>query len=173
MTQTTINPMRAIRISKVTLNFGAGTDQAKLDKGMKLLEVITGIKPVKTKANKRVPTWGLRPGLPIGCKITLRGEKAEKVLRRLLKARDDTLSASMFDTYGTISFGVKEYIDIPDVPYDPAIGIIGLQASVTLERPGFRLKHRRIGAKHIHTNHSITQQEAMDFAKEYLKVIIE
>lgn len=65
-----MNPMRNIRIEKVTLNIGAGKDQNKLDKARLLLKAITGIEPVKTVTQKRIPGWGLRPGLPIGCKIT-------------------------------------------------------------------------------------------------------
>ena len=67
-----MNPSRDIKISKVTLNIGAGKDQTKLDKGIKLFKSITNVSPVKTITSKRIPGWGLRPGLPIGCKVTLR-----------------------------------------------------------------------------------------------------
>lgn len=70
--------MRRISVDKVTLNFGAGNDQKKLAKGVQLLRMISGKEPVKTKTVKRIPSWGLRPGLPIGCKITLRGAEAKK-----------------------------------------------------------------------------------------------
>ena len=78
-----MNPMQEIRIEKITLNIGAGKDQLKLEKGIKLLKNITGIEPVKTTTSKRIPEWGIRPGLPIGCKITLRKKEAEKLLKRL------------------------------------------------------------------------------------------
>ena len=80
-----MNPMKNIRIEKVTLNIGAGKDQAKLEKGLLLLSSITGLKPVKTFAKKRIPEWGLRPGLPIGCKITLRKKKAEEIFCIILR----------------------------------------------------------------------------------------
>jgi len=67
-----MNPMKVIRIEKITLNIGAGKDQNRLDKAKILLKHVTGIEPVKTVTKKRIPNWGLRPGLPIGCKITLR-----------------------------------------------------------------------------------------------------
>ena len=70
--------MKAIKIEKVTLNVGAGKEQSKLEKGIVLLKNITGINPVKTFTNKRIPTWGLRPGLPIGCKLTLRKKMLKK-----------------------------------------------------------------------------------------------
>ena len=61
------NIMRNIGIEKVTLNIGAGKNPEKLDKGVKLIATITGKKPIKTITNKRIPSWGLRPALPIGC----------------------------------------------------------------------------------------------------------
>ena len=72
--------MKEIRIEKITLNMGCGTDQKKLEKAMKLLKILSGAKPVKTFTNKRVPEFGLRPGLPIGCKVTLRKDKAKQLL---------------------------------------------------------------------------------------------
>ena len=76
-----MNPMKTIKLEKVTLNIGAGKDQAKLEKGMLLLKNITNISPVKTFTKKRIPDWGIRPGLPIGCKLTLRKKKALDLLK--------------------------------------------------------------------------------------------
>jgi ribosomal protein L5 len=61
-----MNRMQQVRLEKITLNIGAGKDQKKLELGLKLLKKITEIDPVRTVTNKRIPTWGLRPGLPIG-----------------------------------------------------------------------------------------------------------
>ncbi|MFH0870819.1 MAG: 50S ribosomal protein L5 [archaeon] len=164
--------MREIRIEKLTLNIGAGKEQAVLDKGLILLKNITGIDPVKTITQKRIAGWGLRPGLPIGCKITLRREEAIKLARRLLAAKNSILSKSNFDEEGNVSFGIKEYIDIPDVKYEPKIGIIGLQASVTLERPGFRIKKRKILKRVLPRNHRISRQESIDFMKKNFTIKI-
>ena len=86
----------------MTLNIGAGKNTALLDKGVKLLKVITGIEPVKTITQKRIPGWGLRAGLPIGCKITLRKEAARSVLSRLLLAKNNVLKDSQFDENGNV-----------------------------------------------------------------------
>lgn len=161
-----MNKMREIRIEKVTLNVGAGKDQKVLDKGVKLLKNITGTEPVKTITNKRIQGWGLRPGLPIGCKITLRKEEAEKLIPRILYAKDNVLGEDCFDDNGNISFGIPEYVDIKDAKYDTEIGMMGLQASITLTRPGFRIKNRKLKNKKIHQNHKIPKQEAMDFMKK-------
>lgn len=160
------NPMRKITVEKLTLNIGAGKDQAKLEKAEKLLKQITGIAPVRTKTDKRIASWGLRPGLPIGCKLTLRDEQALIMIPRLLAAVDLKLAESNFDDNGNVSFGIKEYIDIKDAKYDPDIGIIGLQASITLKRPGFRIKQRKMLKKSIPLRHRIAKSESMDFMKQ-------
>ncbi|MBW2996078.1 50S ribosomal protein L5 [Candidatus Woesearchaeota archaeon] len=163
-----MNPMRNIRIEKITLNIGTGKEQPRLEKGMNLLKTITGIAPVKTTATKRIPGWGLRPGLPIGCKLTLRKKAAKQLLIRLLEAKDNILSPNQFDSNGNLAFGLAEYIDIPDVKYDPEIGMMGLEVCITLERPGFRVKRRKLKQKKIPVKHKITKQEAIDFmSKEF------
>ncbi len=165
-----MNPMREIKIEKVTLNIGAGKDQSKLDKAVLLLKNIGNKKPVKTFTNKRIQEWGLRPGLPIGCKLTLRKKDAKELLMRLLDAKDNRLTGVQFDNGGNISFGITEYIDIPGVKYDPDIGIMGLQVCITLERPGFRIRRRRLQRKKIPSRHSIKKEEAIDFMKKNFKV---
>ncbi|MFH1649375.1 MAG: 50S ribosomal protein L5 [Candidatus Woesearchaeota archaeon] len=164
--------MREIRIAKVTLNFGAGKDQALLNKGVELLKLITGIPPIKTVTQKRLAAWGLRPGLPIGCKITLRGPPAHEMLTRLVQARENILDTPCFDDFGNVSFGIKEYIDIPGVKYDPKLGILGLQVSVTLERPGFRIKRRKIKKTRISRKHQITRENAIDYFKKHYKITV-
>ncbi|MBD3313916.1 50S ribosomal protein L5 [Candidatus Woesearchaeota archaeon] len=165
-------PMKRIEVEKLTLNIGAGKDQNLLTKGVKLIKNLTGVEPVKTFTSKRIPSWGLRPGLPIGCRITLRGKRAYDLIPRLLDAKSGSLNESHFDDNGSISFGIPEYIDIKDAKYDPDIGIIGLQACVTLKRPGFRIKKRRIRKKKIPPKHRITKQDAVEFMKSRFSVKI-
>ncbi|MEM0230963.1 MAG: 50S ribosomal protein L5 [Candidatus Woesearchaeota archaeon] len=167
------NAMREIIIEKVTLNIGVGKNPEKMDKAVKLLSVITGKTPIKTVTNKRLPAWGLRPGLPIGCKVTLRKEDAESILKRLLDAVDGKLKSSQFDNEGNISFGIHEYISIPGTKYDPEIGLMGLQACITLERRGFRIKRRKIKQKKISKHHKITKEEAIAFMKEKYGATVE
>lgn len=162
--------MKNIRIEKVTLNIGSGKDQNKLDKGMKVLKSITGIDSVKTLSKKRIAAWGIRIGLPIGCKITLRKEQALALLPRVLEAKDFNLKPNQFDNAGNVSFGIAEYIDIKDAKYDPQIGILGLQVCITLERPGFRINRRKIQKKKIPHKHRITKEEAMEFMASNFKV---
>jgi large subunit ribosomal protein L5 len=164
--------MKEIKIGKVTLNVGAGKDQNKLEKGILLLKNITGIDPIKTFTSKRIPTWGLRPGLPIGCKLTLRKKKAEEILLRLLDAKDNTLSPQQFDKEGNIAFGIHEYIDIPGIEYEPKIGVMGLEVCITLERPGYRIKKRRIMKRKVPKKHKINREEVIEFMKKKFNVKI-
>lgn len=166
MKQGTANKMREIRVNKLTLNIGVGKDQSKLEKGIKLLKAITGMEPKKTATIKRIPGWGLRPGLIIGSKVTIRGKKAEELLKRFIEAKENCLSKSMFDNRGNFGFGFAEYIDIEGVKYDPEIGVIGFNAAVTLERPGYRIKRRFYKKSVIGKKHLVTKNEAIEFVKK-------
>lgn len=168
-----MNRMKEIRIEKITLNIGAGKNTELLEKGVKLLSTITGAKPVKTVTKKRIPTWGLRPGLPIGCKINLRGNEWEELLKKLFAAKDNKIQASQIDENGNIAFGIHEYIDVPGVKYDPEIGIIGFEVCVTLERPGFRVKKRRLKRNKVGAKHRITKQDAIEFLKNKFNITVE
>jgi len=168
-----MNPMKEIRIEKVTLNIGTGTTPDKANKGIKLLQALSESKPVKTITQKRIPTLGIRPGLVVGCKVTLRGKKAEELLARLLRARGDILAISHFDNQGNFSFGIKEYLDIPDAKYDAEVGIIGLSVAITLERPGSRVKKRKLQARELPPRHKISMQEAIGFVKNKFGIKVE
>ena len=165
-----MNPMKNIRVEKITLNIGVGSAGDKLNKAVSLLQNITGAKPVQTITMKRIPSWGVRPKLPIGAKVTLRRNKAQEVLIRLFKAKDNKINITSFDAQGNFSFGISEYLDIPGVEYDPNIGVIGLEVAVTLERPGFRIKKRKLNQSKIGTKHLITKEDAQDFIKNNFKI---
>ncbi|MFW6230490.1 MAG: 50S ribosomal protein L5 [Nanoarchaeota archaeon] len=163
--------MREIRIEKLTLNIGSGKDQKLLEKGMKLLKKLTGVDPVRTITTKRIQAWALRPGLPIGCKITIRDQqKIQELLPRLLEAKETVLREKMFDNYGNVSFGIPECIDIADYNYDPEIGIIGLQATMTLIRPGYRVARRRLHKGKVNNNHIVNREDAVDFMKKHYAI---
>tara|TARA_Y100000310_G_C20494480_1_gene720839 strand:+ start:353 stop:898 length:546 start_codon:yes stop_codon:yes gene_type:complete len=166
------NPMRKIKIAKVTLNIGAGKNEDMLKKGLTLLQKLSPLTPVKTLTKKRIPGWGLRPGLAIGCKVTIRNDP-EQLLKRLLVAKRNLLSVKNFDKQGNFSFGIPEYIDIEGLEYDPDLKIIGLEVAVTLERPGYRIKHRKVNPAKIGKKHFITQKEAISFARESLNVEVQ
>ncbi|HLD72337.1 MAG TPA: 50S ribosomal protein L5 [Candidatus Nanoarchaeia archaeon] len=165
------NPMKEIRVAKVTLNIGAGKNEDLLKKGLILMKKLTPLTPVKTITKKRIPGWGLRPGLAIGCKVTVRKD-ADKLLKRLLVAKENILAEKVFDDLGNFSFGIPEYIEIEGMEYDPDLKIIGLEVAVTLERPGFRVKKKKIGSRSIGKTHKITKIEAINFIKKNFGVEI-
>src|SRR3989338_4141557 len=151
-----MNIMKEIGIEKVTLNVGTGKPGPELEKGKILLQKISGLKPSETLTQKRIPTWGLRPNLVIGAKVTLRGEKAKEVLKTLLQAKDNRLQARSFDIHGNFSFGIKEYLDVP----------------VSLQRKGFRIKRRSLEKRKIPKRHAISKQDAIAFARNTLKITV-
>jgi large subunit ribosomal protein L5 len=161
-----LNPMREVRVEKVTLNIGVGEGGEKLSKAETLLERLTGQKPARTLAKKTVREFGMRKGEPVGVKVTLRGRRAEEMLPKLLQAVDNRLSSRSFDGQGNFSFGIKEYIDLPGVRYDPEIGMFGMDVCVTLERPGYRVKRRKRQPRRIPSSHAITREEAIKFVTE-------
>jgi large subunit ribosomal protein L5 len=157
--------MRQIKITKITLNIGAGKDEELMKRGLKLLQKLSGLLvPVKTVTKKRIPGWGLRPGLAIGCKVTIR-KNTEKLLKRLLAAKDNILAVKNFDQSGNFSFGIHEYIDIEGLEYDPELKMMGLEVAVTLERPGYRIKKRMIRPASLGNNQQVTKEEAIAFVK--------
>jgi len=168
-----MNPMRNLEIEKLTLNIGSGKSQERLDKGVKLLKMLTGISPVKTITKKRIPAWQLRPGLPVGCKLTMRKGKVSELISLFLKARDNVLHESNFDSEGNVSFGIHEYIDIPNAKYDPEVGIMGLQVCISLKRKGgYRIKNRKLKRKTIPKRHRVTKEEAKSFIEKNFNVKI-
>lgn len=166
------NVMRKIKIEKVTLNCGTGANPADLEKGMHLLKLITNQKPVKTKARKRIPAFGIRKGLEIGCKVTLRGKNAVELLKKLLDTVDNQLSYKQINP-GSFAFGIKEYIEIPGIEYQRDIGIIGLDVCVTLTRPGLRVCKRKISVGKIPKRHRISRDETAQFIRENFNTKIE
>lgn len=159
------NIMRQPRIEKVVLNVGVGEGGEKLLKAEKVLNLLTQRKPVRTLAKVTSKDWGLKPGVPIGCKVTLRGAQAVKLLKDALWVRDNKLPSYSFDKYGNFSFGIPDYTDFPGMKYDPAIGIFGLDISVLLTRAGARVKARKRAVRKIPLRQRVTAQEAIEYVK--------
>lgn len=159
-----MNSMKEIKLEKVTFNIGCAEDKEKLARAEKLLAKLTNKKPIITKTHKR-NTFGLAKGRPIGVKVTLRGREAEKLLKDVLKSVDNKVRVKQVNE-GNFSIGVKEYIDLPNVNYDPEIGIMGFDFTVTLERAGYRVKRRKLRKAKIGKSHIITKQETIEWLKK-------
>lgn len=162
--------MKEISIDKVTLNIGVGEIGEGVEKAVNLLEKLTGKEAKKTKADKKAKTFGVREGLEIGAKVSLRGKKAEEFLKKALKSKNNKVKSKWFDTQGNFSFGIDEYFNLPDTKYDPEIGIIGFDIAVTLERPGFSVRNR---GNEIGDKQRISKEEAMEFIKKKFDIEVE
>ena len=168
-----VNVMRRIRVGKVTLNIACGESGEKLERAFQLAQRLTNMTPAKTLATRRARTFRIRKGLPIGIKVTLRGKKAVEFFKKVILAKENKINQRAFDNEGNFAFGIAEYLDIPGQKYDPVIGMFGMNIIVTLERPGFRVKRRKLMRSRIGTHHRIAKQESMEFAKRELGIIVE
>lgn len=167
------NPMRAIRVGKVVVNIGVGKSGEAIERGKSVLEQVTGQKPSQRRAKRSVREFGVHRGEPIGVLVTVRGDETTDLISRLLAARDKKMSESCFDSRGSVSFGVKEHIEIPGIRYDPAIGIFGLNVSILLERAGYRVSRRNRRASKIGRSQVVSREESMEFFKRNFGVTIE
>ena len=172
MSQQTQNLMKKISLAKVILNMGIGKSGEPIEIGKKALEQITGKKANARNAKKSQRDWGVRKGEPIGVAVTVRGNDATKLLKKLLEAKDNQINERAFDNEGNLSFGIKEHIDIPEIKYDPNIGILGLEVSVSLARPGFNIKLRSTHKTKVGKNHRITKNDSIKFLTEEFGVKI-
>lgn len=157
------NPMQQPRIAKVTVNIGVGESGEKLQKAEKVLAKLTGHKPVRTLGKELNRELGVRPGEPIGCKVTLRGPDAESFVKRALYTRKNKVYSYSFDNQGNLQFGVADYTNFEGERYDPDIGVFGMDVAITLEKPGHRIKRRRNLARSVPKSHRVTAQEARAF----------
>src|ERR1700693_3132450 len=133
------SPMQVPRLEKIVLNVGMGeaiANMKMLDEAVKEIGQITGQKAVITKAKKSIATFKVRAGMPIGCKVTLRGERMYEFLHRLLHAalpriRDFRgVSAKAFDGRGSYTLGVKEQLIFPEIKYDEILAIHGMDITL-------------------------------------------
>jgi large subunit ribosomal protein L5 len=165
-----LNSMRNIMIDKVVINIGVGEAGEKLMKAEKVLELLTHCKPIRTLARTTNKDLGIRKGMPIGCKVTLRGKDTIDFLKEAIWVKNNRIADYSFDSEGNFSFGIADYTDFKELKYDPDIGIFGLDISVTLARKGSRVKNRRRARGKIPRHHRISPEEAKKFVKTKLNV---
>ncbi len=156
------NKMREIEIEKVVLSVGALDKE--LEKGIKLLELISGKKAVKTHAKKRIPSFSIRPGLDIGGKVTVRGEEKEQLLKRLLESVGNKIKKKQINDED-FSFGIEEYIEIPGMEYQRDIGMKGLSVTVVFKRKGKRVGIKKIKRGKVAKSHKTTKEEIIKLLK--------
>jgi large subunit ribosomal protein L5 len=165
-----MNPMRKLYVDKVVVHMGVGEGGDKLSKAVDLMRQITGNSPVRSNAKKTNPTFGIRKGSPISCKVTLRGKKAGDFLETALKIIEQRVSSGQIDRQGNFSFGIEEHTDFPGMSYDPQIGIYGMDINVVLARRGIRITRRHIEQRRLPVKQKVTPEDSLAFLKSRFNV---
>ena len=134
------NPMMVPKLDKIVINMAIGEAKENskiLDTAMSELAIIAGQKPVLTRAKKSIANFKLREGMPIGCKVTLRGQRMYEFLDRLVnlalpRVRDFRgVSADSFDGRGNYAFGIREQLIFPEIEYDKIDKVRGMDIIIT------------------------------------------
>ncbi|XVG96093.1 50S ribosomal protein L5 [Eubacteriales bacterium KG127] len=134
------NPMEVPKLVKVTINMGLGEAKENskiLDSAVKELAVISGQRPIKTKARKSIANFKVREGMPVGCKVTLRGDNMYEFVDKffnisLPRVRDfKGVSKNSFDGRGNYSMGIKEQLIFPEIKYDEVESVKGMNIVFT------------------------------------------
>ncbi len=165
-----MNTMRELHIEKVTVNIGVGEAGERLAKAEKVLGMVTGQKPVQTISKHVNRDLGIRVGMPLGCKVTLRGDVAEAFLQKALSIRDRRVYEYSFDKEGNMSFGISDYTDFEGMKYDPEIGIFGMDVSVVLRRKGSRISTRSLLKRKAPADHRVDRTEGIQYMKDKYEV---
>jgi large subunit ribosomal protein L5 len=158
------------KIEKVTINIGVGEAGERLKKAETVLQNITKHKPVQTISKTTNKDWGIREQMPIGCKVTLRGKEAQEFLKDALNTRQNKMSDYSFDEQGNLAFGIPDHTTFRSQKYDPSIGIFGMDICITMQKPGYRIKHRLIAPGKIPSKHRVKKEETMKFFSEKFNV---
>jgi large subunit ribosomal protein L5 len=157
--------MREIRLEKAVINIGVGDAGERLLKAEKVLKMVTGKKPVRTVSKTTNRDLGIRKGMQIGCKVTLRGKEADEFVKKAFWIRENRIADYSFDPEGNFSFGIQDYTDFPGMKYDPEIGIFGLDVTSAIGRPGRRVQKRRMMRTKLPKYHRVSKKEGMEFVR--------
>lgn len=158
------NGMKDVRLDKVVINIGTGNDEARQQNAKRLLQLITGMKPVDERSRRRIPAFKISPGTKIGAYVTVRRGTGE-LAKRLLDAVDGRVRKGSISN-NTASFGIREYIDISGVKYDPKIGMLGMNVNLSFRRPGMHVSLRKIKPGRVARPQAVVPPEEIE---EYMR----
>ena len=165
-----MSTMRDLHVEKVVVNIGVGEAGERLAKAEKVLEMVTKQKPVETLSKTVNRDLGIREGMPLGCKVTLRGDAAVDFVKQALSIREMRVPEYSFDQEGNMSFGISDYTDFEGMKYDPEIGIFGMDISVVLRRPGNRITQRALLKRRIPKSNRVGRDEAIQYMKDNFQI---
>lgn len=165
------NIMREVVIDKLVLNCCVGESGDKLTKAARVLEQLTGQKPVFSQARYTVRTFSIRRNEKIAAHVTVRGDKAMEILERGLKVKEFELKEKNFSKTGNFGFGIDEHIDL-GIKYDPSAGIYGMDFFVVLKRRGYRVNRRKQRKARVGCPHRVTMLDAKKWFQSKFEGII-
>jgi len=145
----------------------AGATGTDLEKAAKLLELISGKKAqiIKSGPKRRIPAFNVKPNMPLGTSVTIRGKSANEILKKTLGGISNTLDDDQVAKNG-FSFGIKEYIEMPGMEYQREIGIRGFNVTVVFERAGARVKKKKIKRGKCPIRQQVQKEEIIKFMEE-------
>ncbi len=128
---------------------------------------LSGQDPITSKAKYTIRSFGIKRNEEIGTHVTIRGKKAEELLKLALKVKDNELKAGNFSDSGNFGFGIQEHIDL-GIKYDPNTGIYGMDFYTVLQRRGKRVTERKRRRSHLGKFQKVTKEEAQKWFVEKL-----
>ncbi len=159
-----MNSMSEVVIDKVVVNIGVGQTGDRLNKAVRVIEMLTERKAKLTTARKAVREFNIRPGLTIGAKVTLRKDQAQSFLKKAFYAKDFKIASYSFDQHGNAYFGIPDYTEFEGLKYDPEIGIFGMDVAIVFRRRGgYRTSKRLRQRRAVPESIRVTRDEAVKF----------
>ena len=163
--------MKKISVDKVVINIAVGKSGEPLERAKRALQELTGQVPSVRGAKKNYRDFGIHKGEPIAADCDLKKRNCARLPEEDYCSKANTFPASSFDNMGNISVGIHEHIDIPGTKYNPEIGIVGMNVSVALVRPGYRIARKRNKGK-VGKKHRITKDDSIAFFQKEYGVVV-